>query len=350
MNSYRFDGIQALRFLAAIMVVITHSFFYASERLGAGELSWSAGAKGVDIFFVISGFVMVITSQKFVNFKGSWKDFLTARLIRIVPLYWTATTVKLVVLLLMSSVVLHANFDWWMIFKSYFFVPSRNIDGEIRPFLGVGWTLVFEMFFYLVFTTALLFRKNIYIFVGVFLFIFSLLSIYKEDNYSPWWYLMDPIILEFYFGMIIGYFTLNNKYIPHFFSAAILLPLALAYLFLSKNTLYLPRIVENGIPAAILVWSVISLEVYLQGKIPRPVMFFGAASYALYLFHPLIAPLAPEVLKRMDITNFSLSVSFSIIIAMTTSAVIFRYFEQPLTSFLRKKNRTSAAIHSAKIT
>ena len=147
---------------------------------------------------------------------------------------------------------------------------------------------------------------------------------------------MDPIILEFYAGMIIGYFTLKKKKIstvPSF----ILLTISLTYLFLSSNILGLPRILENGFPSAILIWSAISLEAYLQGKIPRIIMFFGAASYALYLFHPLVAPLAPVVLRKMSIAIFPVSVLLSITIAMIVAAVVHRWFELPLTQFLRNK-------------
>ncbi len=338
MNDYRFDGIQTLRFLAAIMVVFTHSIFYASERLGQGEFSWGAGAKGVDIFFVISGFVMVISSRFLVASEDGWKIFLKKRIIRIVPLYWAATTCKLVVILLVSSLVLHAKLDWWIIVKSYFFLPSHNLDGEIEPFLGVGWTLVFEMFFYLVFSISLFLRKNIYVFVGIVLSIFSILSLFRGVNYSPWWFLMDPIILEFYFGMGIGYFTLKNKLISKI-SSIIVLTISLAYLFLSPNLLGLPRVLESGVASAMLVWSIISLEVYLQGKIPRVIMFFGAASYALYLFHPLVAPLAPVMFKELTIGIFPFSVFFSIAITMTVAAVVHRCFELPLTEFLRNRIR-----------
>ena len=183
MNNYRFDGVQALRFLAAMMVVFTHSVFYASERLGAGKFSWGTGAQGVDIFFVISGFVMVISSRHLVNHIDGWKIFFRKRLARIVPLYWTATTVKLVVLLLASGLVLHSKLDWWSIFKSYFFIPTHTSNG-VRVLLGVGSTLVFEMFFYFVFATALYLKKNIYMFAGVVLLFFSLLSIFRGKDSS----------------------------------------------------------------------------------------------------------------------------------------------------------------------
>jgi len=120
-NYYKYDGVQALRFLAAAMVLVTHSFFYASERLGGNVLSWVTGAKGVDIFFIISGFVMVISSRNLISQGDGWRTFLQHRLIRIVPLYWTATSAKLLIVILMSGLALHSKFDLWVVMKSYFF-------------------------------------------------------------------------------------------------------------------------------------------------------------------------------------------------------------------------------------
>ena len=334
-KKYIFDGIQALRFLAALMVVFTHSFFYASERLGAGKMTWTVGAKGVDIFFVISGFIMVISSRYLIGSADGWKTFLQKRIMRIVPLYWIATTLKLVILILMSGLVLHAVLDWWVIIKSYFFVPSKNIDGEISTFLGVGWTLVFEMFFYIVFTLALFFRKNIYWFVGSVMFFFAFLSLFRGTDYSAWWFLMDPIVLEFYFGMVIGYFTLKGKVIPKYISIAAFFA-ALAHLLLSDNIFNFPRIIESGIPSIILVWSAISLESHLKGRIPQFILFFGGASYSLYLFHPLIAPMAPMILNRLGIRSFSISVLSSVAISMIASAFIYVWVEKPVTNIIRK--------------
>ena len=159
---------------------------------------------------------------------------------------------------------------------------------------------------------------------------------------------MNPIILEFYFGMLIGYFTLKNKFMPCLFSVAAAC-LSLAYLFFASNILNLPRVIESGVPAALLVWSIVSLEVYLQGKIPRLILFYGAASYALYLFHPLILPVVPTILKKISVGSLPLSVSFSVIIALTASAVIHRWYERPLTNIIRNNSRESAINHTSKI-
>jgi peptidoglycan/LPS O-acetylase OafA/YrhL len=86
--------------------------------------------------------------------------FTIKRLIRIVPMYWIATTIKVAALIAAPAVVLHATLDPSRIIMSYFFLPSVTPDGRWEPILGVGWTLVFEMFFYLLFAVALFVKKT----------------------------------------------------------------------------------------------------------------------------------------------------------------------------------------------
>ena len=89
-----FLTIQALRAVAALLVVLLHALETWGERVdpAAPGVNWENGASGVDIFFIISGFVMVISSQRLVDRPGAWRTFLQHRVIRIVPLYWLLTT------------------------------------------------------------------------------------------------------------------------------------------------------------------------------------------------------------------------------------------------------------------
>lgn len=84
----KFDGIQSLRFIAALLVVITHSTFYAGELIDPGIETWHFGEVGVDIFFVINGFVMMISTGGLSSTKDGWKYFGMRRLVRIAPMDW----------------------------------------------------------------------------------------------------------------------------------------------------------------------------------------------------------------------------------------------------------------------
>ena len=207
----RYDGVQVLRCVAAGLVVTTHATFYAGERLGAGDVLWDGGVKGVDIFFVISGFVMMLAARRLGDAPDAWWRFLVQRVVRVGPLYWIATTAKLAVLMLASRYVLHAAIDWTSVAKSYLFLPSRNVDGRIEPLLGVGWTLTYEMFFYALFTLALWLRAGLLTAMAPALLGLALSSTLRPPHFSPWLVYCDPIILEFLFGMVVGWACMNGR-------------------------------------------------------------------------------------------------------------------------------------------
>src|ERR1700733_14307006 len=132
----KYQGLQILRITAACMVLLTHSTFYASERLDKHFRVWGNGATGVDIFFVLSGFVMIYSSTKLMNDRNGWKIFAERRIVRIVPIYWITTTIKVIALLLTTGYVLHAKFSAVKTLESFLFLPARNSEGYIGPVLG----------------------------------------------------------------------------------------------------------------------------------------------------------------------------------------------------------------------
>ena len=97
-TSSNFVTIQSLRAVAALLVVDYHVLDMWSLRVNPTPpgVSWVNGAAGVDIFFVISGFVMVVSSRRMAAKLGAWRTFIEHRIVRIAPLYWLATTAKLV--------------------------------------------------------------------------------------------------------------------------------------------------------------------------------------------------------------------------------------------------------------
>jgi exopolysaccharide production protein ExoZ len=334
-DTHKYDGVQALRLLAALLVVTTHSFFYASERLGAGTMLWDNGARGVDIFFVISGFVMVVSSRNLIGAPQGWAKFAIQRVTRVVPLYWLVTSIKVVIMLLSTGFVLHSTLDLSNVVKSYLFIPYNVTPTNIGVLVGVGWTLVFEMFFYFVFSLALLIGANIYIFVGVIMGLLSALSLALPEKHTVWMYLCQPFVLEFLFGMFVGYFALNNKFIESRYAAMFSILTTLWIVIFPSGLEPMVSTIVIGIPATLLVYSVVSLEPYLRNKIPSLLLFFGAASYSLYLFHPMVAPIVPVLLDKLHVPVFSLSVSLSLLVALVTAAFVYRYVELWITHALK---------------
>lgn len=175
----KFYGIQALRFIAAALVVVAHATQAVSIRLqgGDGQSYWELGTFGVDIFFVISGFIMATTTNRM---PGGWVfalEFMRRRLIRIVPMYWIYTSLKLLAVGLVagSSTKPFPTIDH--IVASYFLVPYPDASGELWPVLPVGWTLTFELTFYIAFALAIATTRWRAMFTGAVLAVIAALAL-----------------------------------------------------------------------------------------------------------------------------------------------------------------------------
>jgi exopolysaccharide production protein ExoZ len=329
----KYLGLQVLRITAACMVLLTHSTFYASERLNRNFHVWGKGASGVDLFFVLSGFVMIFSSQKLLSDRNGWKIFAERRIVRIVPMYWIATSVKVLALLLTTGYVLHAQFMLVNVVGSYLFLPTFNSDGSVTPVMGVGWTLNFEMFFYFIFALALLLRWNVYRFVGGVLALAALGAFFRQATWAAVSFYLDTRVLEFFYGMIIAKLCLENRHLPKYPAMALLV-----FGFIGLLGPWPPFIQLHGLPYGIgiaaIVYAMASLEDVLP-RIPRFVLFGADASYVIYLFHPFIAPAVPAMLMRLHIVHPWLSVACSVSLALAGGCAIHWFVEAPMTNWFR---------------
>ena len=159
-------SVQMLRALAALMVVVGHvqaQAIYDAARFGGSFtpshiLPWGAG---VDLFFVISGFIMVVSSEKLFAAPHAPVTFITRRLARIIPLYWAFSTLYLLTKASFGAAGANPFPTWPDIIASYAFWPADTFgDGFPRPFYTLGWTLNYEMFFYALFAVFLVFPRG----------------------------------------------------------------------------------------------------------------------------------------------------------------------------------------------
>ncbi|MHA6691511.1 acyltransferase family protein [Devosia sp. A449] len=143
----KFISIQYLRGLAAIFVLASHALLYpiVEHHIGYGRLGWL----GVILFFVISGFIMVAVTGEG---RFSAGDFLRRRVIRIVPMYWGATLIAAALALLAPQLFKTTVYDTGQLLLSLLFIPFYNPVSEgLHPLYKLGWTLNYEVFFYVCF-------------------------------------------------------------------------------------------------------------------------------------------------------------------------------------------------------
>jgi exopolysaccharide production protein ExoZ len=340
----KYTGIQALRFVAALLVVATHATLYTSERLDSSLPVWHFGEVGVDLFFVVSGFVMMVSTQSLVARRDGWRTFALRRIVRIVPMYWIATTIKLLALVAVPGAVLHAALDPGKTVLSYFFLPSRNIDGDVQPLLAVGWTLTFEMFFYAVFALALFLRASRPVLAGAVLAICASGWLFREAHWPPGQWppaavYFDPIVLYFLIGMIIGSWTTgaSARKCALGLSGVLLFWAVLRALDPADRSVSGLWDVTKPAVVTLVVLALVVLDPVISGRIPRPITFMGDASYSLYLFHPLVAPMVPATLSFLGIRVVPLSLVLCVVAAVLAAAVIYRFVESPLTTRLQRR-------------
>jgi len=341
-----FEGVQALRFVAALLVVVTHATFYAQERLDGAIAVWGGGTVGVDVFFVISGFVMAVTAGPF-EVKGGWRFFAVRRVIRIVPLYWIATTLKLASILVLPAAVLHAALTPWSGVASYLFLPTRNADGAVEPLLGVGWTLIFEAAFYAVFALGLLLRRNVLVFASAIVLLVASGHLFRPAvDWPTWAVYFDPIVLYFAIGMAIGRIALlpgarRGLLVALGVALAVTAAAALAPegVTWQRDALFRKGIVTAAFTAVVLAEPLLRRLASRRGAdrvIRRPLLALGEASYSTYLFHPMIGPAVPAVLALAGRGSGVLSVAGTIAVSLIAGLVVHRLVEKPMARRLRR--------------
>jgi peptidoglycan/LPS O-acetylase OafA/YrhL len=350
----RYQSIQALRFVAALMVICCHATGHVIERIDPDFGLYYLGANGVPLFFVISGFVMLLSARQLAHQPGGWRVFVRRRLVRIVPLYWLATTVKIAVALASVGFVLHARFDWLYAVESYLFIPAVSaVSGKIEPFYGVGWSLTYEMFFYLLVALCLAFRWPPLRTLSVVLSALALISLVKPQDAPPVFYYADPVVLQFLLGAVAAELITRRVYLATWPSLAAIAS-GLVYLFVPTARLFpvLPysdlmfHPVFFGVAAFLVVYGAASIERVTRLAVPGWVLFLGAASYSLYLAHPIISRMAPVLLVRLGIPSAPLSVALSIAMSLIGGSLVYRFVEQGMTRALNRRTGGSRAAAS----
>jgi exopolysaccharide production protein ExoZ len=327
----RIITVQYLRAVAASLVVLHHAL--ATPALAPYYVR-QFGTYGVDLFFVISGYIMWSTTAN--GQRGPLK-FWAARIVRIVPLYWFFTTLFVAIALLLPAAVFHAALEPLHVLKSYLFIPAEHPRlGYIWPVYVLGWTLNYEMFFYFVFGLCLFVphrAMRLAALVAVLvLLVFIGLLVQPRDAIGITY--TNPILLEFAAGAVLARVT------RHLHDAAsgigwALISGAIIWLVIAYSLEKLPDpIYAHAVPAAAMLAGALVLEPLARR---RPIflgVFFGDASYSLYLSHPFVQRVWYFVLeKALGSTSVAVAAIFSVsavIVGLAGGAACYLLVEKPV--------------------
>lgn len=344
---------QGLRALAALMVVVHHAQNEAAILAGRtgtdfvrrDGLPWPAG---VDIFFVISGFIIVHAAGPLYGQSGARSRFVAHRIARLVPLYWLVTGLYLALGLAVPALLSGEGGapDLARTLASFLFWPMARPDGAVLPLYGLGWTLNYEMAFYALFALGLGFPRRAAVawLVGA-LALVVLAGRMMPTPPVPLAFWSDPIVLEFALGAGLALLRAEGFRLH----APARVALAAAGLFGLAAAPAEPafRLFAWGLPAALLVAAAVlgrdRPEAVRGGWAARALGAaerLGDASYALYLLHPFVLRAVREGLLRTGLAPvLGPWPSLVIMVALTLPAALLahRLVERPLTRLVRRR-------------
>ena len=340
--------IQYLRGIAALMVV----WFHAADQLpGVNALIPNTfGNSGVDLFFVISGFIMVVTTQ---GATISPFEFMRRRIIRVVPLYWMLTVAMVGAALMAPSLFRTLIVTPLALVESLLFIPhySNSFPAMAWPLLVPGWTLNFEMFFYLVFALALALpaRWRLAALAAVFAsLVVAGVALGPFDNAAATVY-TSLIMLEFVSGAVIGTWWLRRRADPPRVASALMIVAGFA-LLLVRNAA--PLGTWTQMIGAVLVVSGALNAAFAGWRMPV-LRALGDSSYSLYLTHIFALGglrvvwlhTAGASIDAKSITGFMLT---SLIACALLGYACWRWVETPVTRLLQAAGRPRAVPSAVK--
>jgi exopolysaccharide production protein ExoZ len=333
-------NIQIVRGLAALSVCCFHARYLLNNNYKVGSLLFDNGYMGVQLFFIISGFIMAYITADFnldaISSKTYSWQFLKNRLIRIVPMYYLFTMAWI---LYMNQTNFFSLSEIKILISSFLFLPSANL-----PIYFIGWTINYEIFFYLLFSVSLFFKQYRYLFliawflISVILLpnVVTLFGFTSLNTFPIYKFFTDFINLYFLAGIIIylllQYISLSEKLVILLFVISSIL---FGFIYFS-NIHY--KIMEILV-FTIFMYSIISLpNLASKTKLKSFFLYLGQISFTIYLLHNFIIDAVPSIIHFFE-WKISNLIQFFIILCLTIifSALIYELLEKRLLQYFKKQ-------------
>ncbi|WP_109478405.1 acyltransferase [Paraburkholderia sp. C35] len=328
----KLDSIQVLRAVAALLVVFCHAAGEVGGHGVSASQTWhlvnEKGLFGVDIFFVVSGFVMmyIVSGQRPGSNAAAW--FISDRIVRVVPLYWAATLLSICIGLALPALKHKNCYEVAYVLRSLFFVPSSNpLTGAPEPVLGLGWTLNFEMFFYAVISLVLLtgIRRVYLVVAAIFVSLVAIGAWVNPENVilKSW---THTIILEFVFGVLFAQLRLSGFRIGATAQIALIVAGVAGWLLMgppANGTFDMRGLVWGPAAAAIFAGAVLGRR---DIAYPKLLLTIGDASYSLYLTHLFVMRASSLLVDHLSVgPTLRVVLFFAIFVPGTLGFAVLSY-------------------------
>jgi exopolysaccharide production protein ExoZ len=320
----RYQNIELLRFVAALAVV----YFHAVGTLRAGGFSeigsnsfTELGAAGVDIFFVISGFVIFLSLTRK---SRTPLEFARDRLIRLVPAYWILTISQLGIL---ASVAIYRgaelSFSFAWTIQSLFFLSQPL--GNALPVISQGWSLEIEMLFYLLVAVGLVIKNS------AANILFPAVALVSLVGFG----LVPDLAVEFIFGGLLGFLYTRMKFPALVAAGAGVLGIGLFIAPVLLGAVDAPRWITWGIPSMLIVFSAINLPQLRWKLLPT----LGAASYPVYLLHMMVINVVSPITSAFGTSTafFFFALASCLIVSQVLGIFFDKLIDKPISRFLKSR-------------
>jgi exopolysaccharide production protein ExoZ len=334
------QNIQIMRGCAALSVALAHA---ATQFPGAGTILRVASAQaGVDVFFVISGFIMVYVTE---TRRQTGAEFFLNRCARIVPNYWLYTAITAALALAAHSFFRETTFTVPHFVLSMLFIahPNPAIPGSPSPLLRPGWTLNFEMFFYLIFALSFsAWKRRVWITGGAIaaLVLIGLLFPFDSVVYRVY---TSPIMFEFVLGMILAVlYLIGLPSVPGIVSLLIATGgvLAIVAAPFAADAPHRIRVLCFGLPAFAIVGATLLVGDMGRGAAGKLLTRLGDASYSIYLTHPFTVSGCRVLVRKLHLEPHTMTgqlafVFVAVIAAALVGVLAYQWIETRLIQWTR---------------
>ncbi len=296
------------------------------------------GFGGVDVFFVISGFIMVYTNN---SGRNGPVDFIIHRLVRVAPIYWLLTCGVFLLAVIAPGLLGSTRASLFDLVRSIAFIPFRKVNGLTEPILFVGWTLNYEMFFYVIFAVGLAFGRFRYAFTILLMASIIAAGVLLHPVGAAGQFYSNAIIAEFGLGMVIA---MAAPYIPQAPSKALKVLVLLLCIWsvlaviLDPQMPDAPRLLAVGLPSGLLIVGALALDRWGWTASSPFLVAIGDASYSIYLTHPFVTQTlqkASSHLQQGRLVTWGMTL-LTLGSVAGVGLLFFRWVEKPLTAYLRR--------------